>query len=183
MRIALVVLTFSAAMFGPASVPAASAFDVTGHWVGKWSCKGFSAPFTDDKGKLVNKFTSSTPVCQGGANAGTFCTDDSECPASSCPGQSFPVFYNAVAVPAVNDPANNGNVILLGCDTSNALPTGSDAELIQASIKTKVPNVKASFKGTSIFADNTDDSPESGFCKYTYQRVGETDLVGATSCP
>jgi len=204
MRIALVVLTFSAAMFGPASVPAASAFDVTGHWVGKWSCKGFSAPFTDDKGKLVNKFTSSNkhstlditqndqtfaaiidaaPVCQGGANAGTFCTDDSECPASSCPGQSFPVFYNAVAVPAVNDPANNGNVILLGCDTSNALPTGSDAELIQASIKTKVPNVKASFKGTSIFADNTDDSPESGFCKYTYQRVGETDLVGATSCP
>ena len=52
MRIALVVLTFSAAMFGPASVPAASAFDVTGHWVGKWSCKGFSAPFTDDNGKL-----------------------------------------------------------------------------------------------------------------------------------
>jgi len=200
MRIALVVLTFSIAMFGRASVPAASAFDVTGHWVGKWSCKGFSAPFTDDNGKLVNKFTFSNkhstlditqndqtfaaiidaaPVCQGGANAGTFCTDDSECPGSSCP-QSFPTFYNVVAVPAVKDPANNGNVILLDCDNSNTLPTGSEVELIQASIKTKVPDVKASFKGTSIFAD---DFPESAVCKYSYQRVGETDLVGATSCP
>ena len=120
------------------------------------------------------------PVCQGGANAGTFCTDDSECPGSSCVQLNGPFFYNAVAVPAVKDPANNGNVILLGCDISNTLASGSEAELIQASIKTKVPNVKASFKGTSIFAD---DFPESGFCKYTYQRVGETDLVGATSCP
>jgi len=201
MRIALVVLTFSIAMFGSASVPAASAFDVTGHWVGKWSCKGFSAPFTDDKGKLVNKFTVSNkhstlditqndqtfaaiidaaPVCQGGANAGTFCTGDSECPGSSCVQLFGPFFYNAVAVPAVNDPMNNGNVILLDCDTSNTLPTGSEAELIQASISTKVPNVKASFKGTGIFAD---DFPESAVCKYTYQRVGETDLVGATSCP
>src|SRR5262245_18022219 len=38
------------------TVAPASAFDLTGHWVGKYSCKGFARPYTDD-GKLVNKFT------------------------------------------------------------------------------------------------------------------------------
>lgn len=50
---------------------------------------------------------------------------------------------------------------------------------MRASVKTKLNSTKATFKGTSIFADN---GPDVGTCKYSYKRVDTTD-PNLTACP
>jgi hypothetical protein len=79
--------------------------------------------------------------------------------------------YNGVTITDVKD-ANKGEVVLLGCHLANTLPAAQDdGELVRASVKTKDGTFKASFKGTSIFADGF---PEVGTCKYTYKRIDTT---------
>jgi len=197
MRILIAVVALAAALLAPSR--STWAFDATGHWIGKWSCKGFSAPFepVGHPGKLVNAFNSGNGTstlditqagtfsaiiddfigCAGGANQDAACTNDTECPGSVC--TQLGITYNAVAVPAVKDPDNNGNILFLGCHLANVLPGTADMELAQLSIKTKANDVKATIKGTSIFADNF---PESGICKYTYKRVSLADQAGAAPC-
>jgi len=151
--------------FSTSAVPA-SAFDLTGHWVGKYSCKGFAAPFTDD-GKQVNKYTTSHPqstldITQTGGGAFGAVIDLN----------NGPFRYNAFAMTSVKS-NGAGEVVLLGCSTANTLPSASSgAEILRASVKTKNGVVKASFKGVSIFADNF---PEVETCKYSYTRVDSAD--------
>jgi hypothetical protein len=165
MRIRLIVTTLVVAVASTMAATSARAFDLTGHWVGKYSCKGFAAPFTSD-GKLVNKFTtgsdpSTLVITQNGATFGAIID----------PGNGT-FRYNAFAMTGVKD-ANNGEVVFLGCSTGNTLPPASTgAEILRASVKTKAGTFKASFKGISIFAD---DFPEVETCKYTYKRVDTND--------
>jgi hypothetical protein len=149
----------------------ANAFDATGHWVGKWSCKSFSAPFTQN-GKLVNKYTLSN-------SDSTLDITQTQTFAAVIDRFSGASFYNAVAVPAVKDAANNGNIILLSCNLGTTLPQQGVIELMQASIKTKTGTFKATFKGTSIFADHF---PEAAICKYSYKRM-DTNDPQAGACP
>jgi hypothetical protein len=153
------------------AVPA-SAFNLTGHWVGKYSCKGFAAPFDDD-GKQVNKFSTSHPtstldITQNGNNfAAVIDLNDG------------PYRYNGFSMPSVKTDAV-GEVFLLGCNNGNTpAPPSSGAEIMRAAVKTKAGVVKATFKAISLFADNY---PEIETCKYTYTRV-DTNDPGVTACP
>ena len=154
------------------STPAA-AFNLTGHWEGKYSCKGFAAPFTED-GKLVNKFTtvhktSTLDITQNGNAFGAVL--DLNLPAG-------PYRYNGFSMPSVKTD-DVGEVFLVGCGTSPTPPDGdTGAEILRAAVKTKDGVVKASFKGFSIFVDNF---PEAETCKYSYTRV-DTNDPGIDTC-
>ncbi|MBI3768108.1 MAG: hypothetical protein HY271_06370 [Deltaproteobacteria bacterium] len=88
--------------------------------------------------------------------------------------------YNASAVPDAKKPNEKGEVALLGCHLGNTLPVAPfDGELVRASVKTKLGSSKATFKGTSFFADNF---PDVGTCKYSYKRV-DTNDPGVGACP
>jgi hypothetical protein len=137
--------------------PGAGAFDLTGHWIGKWKCKGFDgSKFTG------NQKPSPLEVTQSGNSL-----------AASIDGFS----YNGTPVTSVTNP-DRGEVVLLACPTANTLG-GDEAEIFRGAVKTKSGTFKATIKGTSIFAD---DAPESGTCKYSYKRV-DTDDPGITPCP
>jgi hypothetical protein len=150
-------------LLGVAVTPA-HAFDLTGHWTGKWSCKGFdSTKFTSgNKGSTMDV----TQV------AGTF--------AIAIDAATDNFTYNAVAIPDLNKPNEKGEVALLGCHVGTTLPAPPlDGELVRASVKTKA-NGKATFTGTSVFADNF---PEVGTCKYSYKRVPGSADPGLAACP
>jgi len=149
-------------------VSPAHGFDLTGHWVGKWSCKGFDGgKFTSSQPNKEDKNASTLAITQ--VQGGTF--------AASIDNGSFT--YNAVAIPDSSKP-EKGEVTLLGCHLANTLPPPSfDGELVRASVQTKAGTFKASFKATSIFVD---DFPEDGTCKYSYKRIDTID-PGLSACP
>jgi hypothetical protein len=142
----------------------AHAFDLTGHWTGKWSCKGFAAPFNDDNGKLVNKYST------GNSESTLAITQTGSTFAATIDAGNGNYMYNGFAMANAKD-AHKGEVVLLGCSTRNTL-TGSDAEILRAAVSTKDGTFKASFKGASIFAD---DFPEVETCKYSYKRLDTVD--------
>ena len=149
----------------------AYAFDLTGHWQGKWSCKGFSAPFMDH-GKLVNKFasanaTSTLAITQSGADFGAEIDGTFR--------------YNSVGMNDAKDD-HKGEAIVLGCLDANTLPTNG-TEIVRAQVKTKAGTFKATFSGISVFGENFGGSfPEVETCKYSYKRIDTTDpSIGA--CP
>lgn len=152
------------------TVPAHS-FDLTGHWIGKWSCKGFSAPYVRD-GKLVNGFAPANPASTLAItqNDGAFgaVIDLNE-------GESYR--YNGFAMESVKG-AGSGEVFLLRCGTGQT-PVPSGGEIVRAAVKTKGGVVKASFKGVSLVAD---DYPEITSCKYSYTRIDTVDPA-VESCP
>jgi hypothetical protein len=149
--------TFTLAVFtllvAASTAPAARAFDLTGHWAGKWNCKGF------DGSKFSGSEKHSTLTITQSGNTIAANIDG---------GGAF--FYNGTPVPDTAKP-EKGEAVLLACPTANTL--GSDeAEIVRAAVKTKVGTFKATLKGTSVFADNF---PEVGTCKYSYKRVDTTD--------
>ena len=154
------ILLTAAALALTTAAPAAHAFDLTGHWIGKWSCKGFDG----------TKFTSKEPdstldVTQTGNDI-----------LASIDGQIF--LYNGTAIPDLAKP-EKGEAVLLQCGTSNAV-TLQESEIVRATVKTKDTTFKASFKATSIFTDlfvndNQEQVPEVGTCKYSYKRIDTID--------
>ncbi len=164
MRIpALLIRAVAATLLLGVAVAPAHAFDLTGHWTGKWSCKGFDG----------TKFTSGNKVSTMDVTqvVGTFAV------AIDVATDNFT--YNAVAIPDMIKPNEKGEVVLVGCHTGTTLPAAPfDAELVRASVKTKLDG-KGTFTGTSFFADS---APEVGTCKYSYKRVSTIDPVVA-ACP
>lgn len=133
--------------------PAAHAFDLTGHWTGKWNCKGF------DRTKFTSSEKSSTlAITQVGPAF-----------AANIDGITG-FFYNVTPLTDAAKP-EKGEAVLLACPTANPLGSG-DAEIIRAAVKTKNGTVNATLKGTSVFAN---DAPEVGTCKYSYKRIDISD--------
>jgi len=147
----------------------ASAFNLTGHWIGKYSCKGFDgAKFTSG-----NK-TSTLDVTQTGATIAAMIDAN-----VSPPDGSF--HYNGIAIPDDKN-ADKGEAILLGCHLANTpAPTNTtfDGELSRLSVKTKTGTFKATITASSIFEDAT---PEVSQCKYSYKRI-DTNDPGIAACP
>mgnify|MGYP001500426521 CR=1 FL=1 len=139
--------------------PAAHAFDLTGHWTGKWNCKGFNG----------TKFTDSETL------SGLAITQAGDTIAATIDYGDF--FYNGTPVTDAAKP-EQGEAVLLACPTANTLRWG-DAEIIRAAVKTKNGTFKATLKGTSVFADNM---PQVGTCKYSYKRINTSDPAVA-GCP
>ena len=135
--------------------PAAYAFDLTGHWAGKFSCKGFDG----------------TKITLGSKAATLAITQTGNTIAALAGG----FLYTGTQVP---DPAKpeQGEAVLFTCATSGTTGIG---EIGRATVKTKLGTFKATLKATSVFATN---APRVGTCKYTYKRIDTIDPgVGACS--
>jgi hypothetical protein len=155
MRTPTFIVAVAASLTLGASTAPVHAFDLTGNWVGKWSCKGFDGT----KFTSANK-TSTMAITQTGDPFGVVID-------AAIPDNNFT--YNGFAIPDQKS-ADKGQVVLLGCHLGTALagPFPFDGELVRATVKTKPNTFKASFKGTSIFSD---DFPEVGSCKYSFKRT------------
>jgi hypothetical protein len=139
---------------------AARAFDLTGTWIGKWSCKGFDgSKFTSDNKTSTLKITQAGNVIHADLDNGDF-------------------HYNAAAITNTAKP-DQGEAVFLSCSTDNVPQSGGEAEIIRAAVKTKLGTFKASFKGLSIFESNFGDV---GTCKYTFKRRDTTD-PNVGGCP
>jgi hypothetical protein len=156
MRPRILILVIAASLTLGASVTPTHAFDLTGNWIGKWSCKGFDgSKFTSSS----NLKPSTLAITQTGNTFGAVID-------AADPNGDYT--YNGFAI-LDGKSADKGEVTLLGCHLGTTLAGPPfDGELVRATVKTKTNTFKASFKGTSIFSD---DSPEVGTCKYSYKRT------------
>lgn len=151
----LTVASF-ALLVAASMTPAAYAFDLTGHWTGKFSCQGFDgAKFT------VSNKSASLAVTQTGNTVAMLASG---------------ILYSGTAMPNAAKP-DQGEAVLLTCSTSNALGP-NQAEIARTTVKTKVGTFKASIKATSVFATN---APLVGTCKYTFKRIDTAD-PGIAGC-
>lgn len=148
MRAWTFTLTTFAVLVAGSMTPNAHAFDLTGHWVGKFSCKGFDG----------TKFT------LGNSSATLAITQTGNSIAALAGG----FLYTGTQVPDAAKP-EKGEAVLFTCATSGALGQG---EIARASVKTKAGTFKATLKATSVFANGT---PNVGACKYTYKRIDTID--------
>jgi len=140
--------------------PAAHAFNLTGTWIGKWSCKGFGgSKFTSDNKTSTLRLTQTGNVIAADLDNGDF-------------------HYNGAMIADTAKP-EKGEAVFLSCGTDNVPQSGSEAEIIRAAVKTKLGTFKASFKGTSIFESNFGDV---GSCKYTFKRRNTID-PNVVGCP
>jgi hypothetical protein len=142
--------------------PSAHAYDLTGTWVGKWSCKGF------DGGKFTDSNPSSTLRVTQTANTMAADIDNGE------------FRYNGGAIPDTAKP-EKGDGVLHQCATSNLPLQVTESEIVRITVKTKPGAVKATLKAVSIF-DTSDGGPAVGTCKYSYKR---TDVANPNvlACP
>jgi len=161
MKHSLILGVFFGSMIVSAAAPAAHAFDLTGHWTGKWTCKGFDGT----KFKGINK-ESTMAITQSGTTI-----------AADIDGGLFS--FNGLAVFDATKPNEKGEAVLVQCGTDNLPQSGDQGEIMRATVKTKLDSAKASFKSLSIFEDN---APEVGTCKYSYKRQDPND-PGVAACP
>jgi hypothetical protein len=141
----------------------AAAFDLTGTWTGKQTCKGSSA------GQKINfSFQSELLITQTGTDLNIHVVSDS--------GTDI---YQSVAIDDLAKP-ENGAVYFVHCGTTDIPETGDDFdESGRATVKTKEARGTGSLKGTSSFFNN---EPEVASCKWSYKRTTTTDPA-VTGCP
>lgn len=155
MRAWTFTLTTFAVFVAASMAPGAHAFDLTGHWTGKFSCKGFDGT----KFSLGDK-SATLAITQTGNSIAAFAGG---------------FLYTGTEVADAAKP-EQGEAVLFTCATSSTLRQG---EIARATVKTKVGTFKATLKATSVFANN---GPGAGTCKYTYKRIDTIDpAVGG--CP
>lgn len=143
-----------------ALAPLAQAYDLTGTWIGKYSCKGF------DGAKFSSGSKSSTFLITQQGNAIAVDLDNGE------------YRYNGGAIPDTAKP-EKGEAVFLECSNDSVPFSGGESEIIRVAVKTKAGVVKATLKGLSIFED---DMFGVGTCKYTFKRV-DTANPNVPGCP
>lgn len=148
MRLALL---FAAVLVLPST--AARAFDLTGTWTGKYTCKGsdgvkfkFSVKGTLEITQVGDQIAMQLPF-DGGADV-----------------------YNAVAITDVSKP-EKGSIYYVHCGMSDVPGNGVSGfdEAGFANVNAKA-NGKGSFKGTTAWYF-TEPPPGGGNCKWTYKRT------------
>jgi hypothetical protein len=141
----------------------AAAFDLTGTWTGKQTCKGSSVGE-----KIKFSFASELLITQTGGDLVIHVVSDS--------GTDV---YQGAAIDDLVKP-QNGAVYFVHCGTTDIPETGDQFdENGRASVKTKEAAGTGSLKGTSTFFNN---EPEVASCKWSYKRTNATDPV-VTGCP
>lgn len=143
--------------------PAAStsAFDLTGTWEGKWSCKGLDLGI---KSKLQNGGSVVEIVQTGDSLAIRF--DDAD-------------DYGGITVEDVSN-ADKGAAAIVACSTSSDLTFGTDFDDMQHwRIKTNPASGKGRIKGVGVWSP---PGNSVSTCKYSYKRVSTTPPV-AVGCP
>lgn len=154
-------------VLGGGALQAAHAFDLTGNWTGKWTCRGF-----DGVGFADANLTSTMAISQMGDTLYV-----------SIDGGGFR--YNGAAVSSTAKPTLRGELALVACGTDVFPMAGSEAEMMRAKVVLKPTGAMAVFKGSSIFEGpaTLDPTPAYvGSCKYVYKRIDQNN-PNVTPCP
>jgi hypothetical protein len=140
----------------------AGAFDLTGTWEGKQTCKGLSAG---------EKFSFSIPstllITQAGPTFYIHVVSDS--------GTDV---YQGYGVDGSANPVN-GEAYFVHCGTTDVPENGDDFDESGRSVVKTKETGSGSFKGTSAFFNA---EPEVASCKWSYKRIETTDPMVA-GCP
>ena len=154
------VLAMTLTAAAPARAGGAPRLDLTGRWLGKITCKSFNAGAKD-------KFTL-TPtmyISQAGDALGVLLDY----------GGGDVERYTALLNPDAKKPEKKGELAIVYCFTNDLVGDEPEYdELGRISVSGKLGNVKAGFKGTSIFSDPGESPAEGGTCKWKYTRVDTT---------
>ena len=144
-----------------ALAPASHAFDLTGTWVGKWSCQGFDgSKFKSSNGQSTIAITQTDNTIAANVDNGEF-------------------FYNGGAIPDTGDPTTKGEAVLLQCGTDHIAFTTAEGEILRAKVKVNPASGTGSLKGLSIVETQFS---EALTCKYSYKRV-DTANPNVPGCP
>jgi hypothetical protein len=140
----------------------AAAFDLTGTWEGKQTCKG------SDGAKFSFVFPTTLRITQTGTVLAMEVVSDA--------GSDF---YNGTGIDGTAKP-ENGEAYFVHCGTTFVPATGKEAfdETGRGIVKTKETG-SGSFKGTSNFYNG---EPEVANCKWSYKRTLTADPA-VLSCP
>jgi len=161
MRIARTV-AFICIFFGAGALQA-HAFDMTGTWEGKWTCRVQinGTPTTIANDDSVMQITQVGPIVHVDLDNGAY-------------------LYNGWAG-ADNDNPKRGASTFVGCGTSPRVRF--DNEVISARVKAPTGSNNGEFSGTSAY-NSTDvgDIELGGICRYTFTRTSATD-PGIGPCP
>ncbi|MCC6766277.1 MAG: hypothetical protein IT293_16580 [Deltaproteobacteria bacterium] len=140
--------------------PSAEAYDLTGTWVGKWSCKGFDGvKFTSGNKASTLRITQSGNAIAAELDNGVY-------------------RYNGGAIPDIAKP-DKGEAALVACPNDNVPLSGGESEIMRAAVKTKASTFKAALKALSVFEDG---SGGVGTCKYSFKRVDPVN-PNVPDCP
>ena len=140
---------------------ASQAFDLTGTWVGKWSCQGFDgASFKSSNKQSTIAITQTDNTIAANVDNGEF-------------------FYNGGAIPDAGAPTTKGEAALNQCGTDNLPFATTEGEILRAKVKVNPESGAGSFKGLSVI--------ETQFfevltCKYSYKRT-DTVNPNVPACP
>jgi hypothetical protein len=141
--------------------PAASAFDLTGTWEGRWSCQGFDgAKFRSGNSESVVLISQTGNTLAVSMDAGAY-------------------LYNGGAIFDTASPETKGEVVLNQCGTNNLPLAGADGELLRAKVKADAEKGSGSLKGLSIYESSV---PDILTCKYSYRRTS-TANPAVPACP
>lgn len=142
---------------------AAHAFDATGTWEGRFSCRHFDgAKFRFEMKPSTLRISQSGPTLNANLNDGGF-------------------LYHGHAIDSDKSPDEKGEVLLAQCGTDDVAGTGF-AEMLRAVVKTKSSQGAGSFRGVSIFEGDFGGGRQFGTCKYRFKRTSTAD-PNAPSCP
>lgn len=146
-------------------------FFIDGTWTGRIKCKGVN-------GGVKEKLTlpATMRVTQDGLTVGL----------EVDLGGGQITSYTGVANPDAAKPDKKGELAIIRCRTDDQVGIDDFDELGRMSIATKIGQVKASFKGTSILAGFSDPgpSPAKGYtCKWKFVRTSFDGSAGLdTAC-
>ena len=141
----------------------AHAFDLTGTWEGKWTCRAQinGAPSTIANDDSVMKITQLGPDGYVDLDNGTY-------------------HYSGWAA-ADNDNDKRGATTVVDCDTNPRSEFSN--EMISAKVKAPSGADSGEFNGTSAYNLAQPGNIElGGICRYTFERVSATD-PGVLPCP
>jgi hypothetical protein len=156
----LLALPLFSLLAAAAVAPGASAFDLTGSWEGRWSCKGFDgAKFDASNPESTLQITQTGPVLAVREDGG--------------------IPYNGGAIFDTKSPTTKGEIALVKCETDNVPLGGPEGVIIRAKVKADAEKGTGSFKGLSIVESG---APEVLTCKYVYKRTSTANPAVA-ACP
>lgn len=99
-------------------------------------------------------------------------------------GNANPEIYTALVSPDAKKPDKKGEFVLVYCSTDDVLGDNLDFdELGRMSFSVKPGQVKATFKGQTVFADDTFAPSGGAICKWKYTRTSVDPQGLPVACP
>lgn len=161
MRLAITTTITALALLGASR---ANAFDLTGNWVGKWSCSHFDGGV---KQKRVNTESTLAVTSLGNDTFGAR-IDGS-------------IAYRGIEIPDAKKPDDKGEVAIVHCGSDDDPAAVTANNFFEAGRwKVAVKNAKGTLSGITIYSFS---ASHIATCKYKYKRVDTTDPNLNYACP